>query len=90
MSARADTAAVAAALRRLACEQAGLPPDSLSGELDSIRSLGLSSGQMLAFLIAIEDLFAFSWDEDVDPTVLTSFAAMAQHVGEHARAGAQA
>ncbi len=83
MSAPADALDLASRLRRLACEQAGVAPEAT--QTDSIRDIGLSSGQMLAFLVAVEDLFDFSWDEDVDPAVLTSFAAMARHVSERAR-----
>jgi acyl carrier protein len=61
-------------------DDAGVTVDPADTGSESIRRLGLSSSNMLAFLVAVEDRFGFSWEDDLDPQVLTSFDAMADHI----------
>lgn len=47
---------------------------------DSIRRTGIDSVGLLAFLVAVEDEFGIEWADDVPPTTLNSFAAMAAYI----------
>lgn len=47
---------------------------------DSIRRTGIDSVGLLAFLVAVEDEFGIEWSDDVPPTTLSSFAAMAAYI----------
>ncbi len=84
MSRGPDVAAIQRTLKSLI---ASLPDDGVTVDPedtgpDSIRRLGLSSGQLLAFLVSVEDAFGLAWDDDLDPAILASFETMAAHLAE--------
>lgn len=50
-------------------------PDSVS-----LREAGLPSTGLVSLLVAMEDVFGFEWDDDVQPEVLRSIDSLAGHV----------
>jgi acyl carrier protein len=52
----------------------------------SIRRLGVDSVAMLAFMVAVEDVFGFEWEDDLAPETLASFGALADYVDARALA----
>ncbi|NWF30247.1 hypothetical protein HW130_28995 [Streptomyces sp. PKU-EA00015] len=53
-----------------------------SGVSDSVslREAGLPSTGLVSLLVAMEDVFGFEWDDDVQPEVLRSIDSLAGHV----------
>ncbi|MFI6044537.1 phosphopantetheine-binding protein [Nocardia sp. NPDC051321] len=49
-------------------------------DTESLRRAGLSSNGLVSLLVAMEDTFGFEWSDDVEPEVLRSIGAMADHV----------
>lgn len=52
---------------------------------ESIRKLALTSVRILEFLVHVEDCLGIEWEEELDPTVVASFEAMAAYVLEKTR-----